>query len=123
MHRLPLEAALGEAHLSYSAFTIYQKPPVGSVTAGYHIGAALVSIECYKEGLHAPERSIGQNPAYNETWTNKTIALSRLGRYQEIPQASDKALSLKHNFPGARNDESWDLLNLERFEEALAASG
>jgi tetratricopeptide (TPR) repeat protein len=86
----------------------------------YLQGLLLYEAEEWDAALEIFDRCLQQSPQ-NETWNNRGIALSELGRFDEAIASYDQAIELKPN-----RDEVWynrgiALFGLGRFDAAIAS--
>lgn len=75
----------------------------------------------YEAALKASGQALEINSKSPVAWSNKGVALNRLGRNKEALEAQEKALSIDEESPIAWSNKAAVLGDLGRYEEALEA--
>jgi tetratricopeptide (TPR) repeat protein len=77
---------------------------------------------CRSCGYNLQDEQCGSGNATDSlAWSNKGVALIKLGRYEEALQAADKAIKLDPNLALAWSIKGIALIDLGRYEEAVQA--
>lgn len=91
------------------------------------LGWALLGLKRYEEAISACETALFLDERSMWAWNNKGAALARLGRHDEALAAYDRAIALdpaalKYGRTTAHYNRLRELLDLKRYEEALASA-
>ena len=85
------------------------------------LGVLSIQTKQFIKSVDFLNRALKSNPKHAACYSNKSIALKELGRFDEALASCDKAISIKPDFAEAYSNRGNALKELGRFDEALAS--
>lgn len=110
----------GKLHESMNILTEIENKYLKNMSAVYFLkGNNFIIVENYLKAIYEYDRATTINPDFADAWYNKSIALFKLGRYEDVIACCDRVISINPKASASLVQKASALGKLGRYEDAI----